>query len=94
MLIAIDEYFQIKEFMQTISGADRYICFMPRATDRMGNGCIANLTLWKDNVSAMYHANDYLSFNFEGESFMAGILNNLNQLVHFLAPSHNSLKRI
>lgn len=87
---AISDYFLIREKIIGTTG----FCFIPRVSDKRGNSCIANLTLWKNEVQVMALSSErFDEISPDADNFICGILTHLDSVLHFLAPSHNSLKR-
>jgi glutamine synthetase len=59
----------------------------------MGNGAHIHFSLWKDGKNYMGNPSGKYELTEEAESFMAGILENYEALVHFMCPTPNSLRR-
>mmetsp|Transcript_23397 Transcript_23397/g.23028 ORF Transcript_23397/g.23028 Transcript_23397/m.23028 type:complete len:83 (+) Transcript_23397:649-897(+) len=74
---------------------DKYVfSVLPKGPGQHSNGILANLSLFRGDNSIFGDSKRIFGISEEGEYFMAGILSHLNAIVHFLAPSSNSLKRL
>ena len=68
--------------------------FLPKPNDGVGSGAHAHLSLWKDGESASGDKDAPYAISGVFNSFLAGLLKYFPALAHFLAPSHNSTRRL
>ncbi|CDW76320.1 glutamine synthetase [Stylonychia lemnae] len=100
-ITAVDDYHIARQIIkncisQTVgnSGEKSKVSYLPKADEEdLGNGLHANLSIWKDGVNILGDKAKEYGLSNEAESFIAGILQHYDALIHFLAPSPNSLKR-
>jgi glutamine synthetase len=67
---------------------------LPKPNDGVGTGAHAHLSIWQDGKSATGDSSKPFGLSDAFNSFLAGILKYYPALVHFLAPSYNSTRRI
>ena len=68
--------------------------FLPKPNDGVGSGAHVHLSLWKDGESASGDKDAPYAISGVFNSFLAGLLKYFPALAHFLAPSHNSTRRL
>ena len=73
--------------------------FIPKPNEAMGTGAHAHLSLWKcdgKNLPSNISGDEFSLYNMSEafQSFTAGILHHYQALAQFMAPHHNSLRRI
>jgi len=94
-LKAIVDYDYAREIIHTYFRKQNLrAVFLPKAIEAMGNGCHVHLSLWKDGKNAIGDKNKPFGISEVAENFIAGIFENYEALLHFLAPTPNSAKRI
>lgn len=62
--------------------------------NEVGSGCHMHMSIWKDGVNMVPSEKDGKEQSDTCKSFMAGILESLDALTIFLAPTSNSLLRL
>jgi glutamine synthetase len=70
------------------------VSFLPKLSDDQGTGCHCHISIWKGKTNVLGSATGKYKLSKDGEAFLAGIVRHFNALVHFLAPSPNSIRRI
>ena len=83
--IAITSYFMKKDITAR---------FLPKLSSSTLNGSLVKLSLWKDGKNVSGDSNLPYMMSEVFSQFLAGILKHYPALIHFLAPSHNSVKRL
>jgi len=66
---------------------------LPKVGNYAGNGAHSHISLWKNGFNIIGEAGNNYGLSKEGESFIAGILKNLNILSFLFSPSPNSFRR-
>jgi glutamine synthetase len=91
----IDKYYICKEIVACFFKKRGYIAsFLPKVFKDCGNGSHAHLSIWKNGKNHFGDIKGRYGVSKDGEHFMAGVLKYIDVILHFLAPSSNSLKRI
>lgn len=92
---SIDNYYMAKEILACYyAKKGYYACFLPKVFSDCSNGAHTHMSLWKDGKNVTGEKNGRYGLSQDFEYFLAGILKSLNVLVHFMAPSPNSKRRI
>jgi len=92
---SIDNFYLAKEVIACyFSKKGYYACFLPKVFSDCANGAHTHMSLWKNGKNITGDSNGRFGLGGEFESFLAGILKHLNALIHFMAPSPNSKRRI
>lgn len=91
--ISADNLFTFKSVVKAIASKNGlYASFMPKPLkDESGNGLHINLSLFKNELNIF--KNDRITHSKEAESFIAGVLNRINDITLFLNPVINSYDR-
>ncbi len=91
--ISADNLFTFKSVVKAIASKNGlYASFMPKPLkNESGNGLHINLSLFKNELNIF--KNDRITHSKEAESFIAGVLNRINDITLFLNPVINSYDR-
>lgn len=87
-----DNLITFKSVVETVAGRNGlHASFMPKPLKNFsGSGFHINMSLFKDNENIFISESRYKK---EAESFIAGILERIEEITAFLNPSHNSYER-
>jgi len=95
-LSAADQQVVFRETLRGVALAHKKrVSLMPKpATNWAGNGCHIHFSLWdNNNRNVLYDRTDDYELSLIGHQFIAGILDHLDGLLAFTAPTTNSYKR-